>query len=136
MRLSVGHVAQSWAVHSVVPVGLSVTAPGAVGDGAGAASGAGAGAGAAGAIAAGVGAGAGAAVGAVLRAGGRFFGFAVLAAAFLGARLATTFFLALVARFSASFFVFALLFDFALLLGLADRFVFAFLAMRVAPLLR
>jgi len=143
MCLSVGHVAQSRAVHSVVPVGASVTAPATVGDGAGAGLGAGAGAGAAGAIAAGVGAGAGAAFGATLRAGGRFFGFAVLAAVRLGARLATTFFFALVARFfgraddfSTRFFVFALLFDFALLLGLADRFVFAFLTMRVAPLLR
>jgi hypothetical protein len=78
-----------------------------------------------------------------LRAAGRFFGFAVFVAARLGARLATTFFFALVARFfdraavfSTRFFVFALLFDFALLLGFADRFVFAFLAMRVAPLLR
>ncbi len=138
MRLSVGHVAQSWAVHSVVPVGASGTAPVVIGDGAGA--GLGAGAGAAGAIAAGVEAGAGAAFGATLRTGGRFFGFAVLAAVRLGARLAMTFFL--VARFfgraidfSTRFFVFALLFDFALLFGLADRFVFAFLAMRVAPLL-
>jgi hypothetical protein len=70
------------------------------------------------------------------------FGFAP-AAVRLGARLATTLFFALVARFfdraavfSTRFFVFALLFDFALLLGLADRFVFAFLAMRVAPLLQ
>jgi hypothetical protein len=104
----------------------------------------GAGAGAAGVIVAGVaaGAGVGAAFGATLRTGGRFFGFAVLTAARLGARLAATFFLALVARFfgraidfSTRFFVFALLFDFALLFGLADRFVFAFLAIRVAPLL-
>jgi hypothetical protein len=77
-----------------------------------------------------------------LRAAGRFFGF--LAAARLGARLATTFFFALVARFfgrraadfNTRFLVFALLFDLALLLAFADRFVFAFLAMRVAPLLR
>jgi hypothetical protein len=139
MRLSVGQVAQRRAVHSVL-VGASGTAPAVIGDGAGAE--VGAGAGAAGAIAAGVGAGAGAACGATLRTGGRFFGFAVLTAARLGARLAATFFLALVARFfgraidfSTRFFVFALLFDFALLFGLADRFVFAFLAMRVAPLL-
>jgi hypothetical protein len=92
---------------------------------------------------AGAGCGAGAAVGETLRAAGRFFGFAVFVAARLGARLVTTFFFALVARFfdraadfSTRFFVFALLFAFALLLGLADRFVFAFLAMGVAPLLR
>ena len=65
------------------------------------------------------------------------------AAVRLGARLATTFFLPLVARFfgraadfNTRFFVFALLFDLALLLAFADRFVFAFLAMRVAPLLQ
>jgi hypothetical protein len=110
---------------------------------AGAGLGVGAGSGATGATVAGAGCGVGAAFGATLRAGGRFLGFAVLAAVRLGARLATAFFFALVARFfervddfSTRFFVFALLFDFALLLGLADRFVFAFLAMRVAPLLR
>jgi hypothetical protein len=71
-----------------------------------------------------------------------FFGFALFAAVRLGARLATTFLrlgralLRSGAVFSTRFFVFALLFDFALLLGLADRFVFAFLAMRVAPLLQ
>jgi hypothetical protein len=107
--------------------------------------GAGAGAGTLVAIGAGTGAGcgAGAAFGATLRAAGRFFGFALFAVVRLGARLATTLFFALVARFfdraavfSTRFFVFALLFDFALLLGLADRFAFAFLAMHVAPLLR
>jgi hypothetical protein len=108
---------------------------------------AGAGAGALVVIGAGVGAGAGCgagtAFGATLRAAGRFFGFAAFVAARLGARLATTFFFVLVTRFfdraadfSTRFFVFALLFAFALLLGLADRFVFAFLAMGVAPLLR
>jgi hypothetical protein len=137
--LSIRHVDQSRAVHSAVPVGASVAAPAVVGEGAGAGLGAGAGSGATVAIVAGVGAGAGcgagAAFGATLRAGGRFFGFAVFVAARLGARLATTFLFALVARFndfSTRFFVFALLFDLALLLGLAD-FVFAFLAMRVAP---
>ena len=126
-----------------MPVGRSITAPAAVVEGAGAGLGAGAlvviGTG----VGAGAGCGAGAAFGATLRAANRFFGFAVFAAARLGARLATTLFFALVARFfdrdavfSTRFFVFALLFDFALLLGLADRFVFAFLAMRVAPLLQ
>jgi hypothetical protein len=135
------------AVHSVVPVGASVTVPAVVEAGDGAGLGVGAGSGAIVAIGAGVGAGAGcgagAAFGATLRAAGRLFGFAVFVAARLGARLPATFFLALVARFlgrindfSARFFVFALPFDLALLLGLADRFVFAFLAMRVAPLLR
>jgi hypothetical protein len=78
-----------------------------------------------------------------LRATGRLFGFAAFVAARFGARLLATFLFVLAARFlgrvndfSARFFVFALLFDFALLLGPADRFVFAFLAMRVAPLLR
>jgi hypothetical protein len=145
--LSIRLVDQNRAVHSVEPVGASIKAPVAVAAGAGAGLAAGAGAGAVVVIGAGVGAGAGcgagAAFGATLRAPGRFFGFAVFAAARLGARLATTFFFALVARFfertadfSTRFFVFALLFDFALLLGPADRFVFAFLAMRVAPLLR
>ena len=94
-------------------------------------------------VGAGTGCGACTAFGATLRAAGRFFGFAVFVAARLGARLATTFFFVLVTRFfdraadfSTRFFVFALLFAFALLLGLADRFVFAFLAMGVAPLLR
>ena len=124
-----------------MPVGASVTAPAVVEAGAGAGLGAGAGAGAIVAIGAGAGAGCGtgAAFGATLRAAGRFFGFALFAVARLGARLATTLFFALVARFddfSTRFFVFALLFDLALLLGLADRFDFAFLAMRVAPLLR
>jgi hypothetical protein len=40
------------------------------------------------------------------------------------------------ADFNTRFFVFALLVDLALLLAFADRFVFAFLAMRVAPLLQ
>jgi len=120
-------------VHSVAPANGSGKEPAVVGAGAGA----GLGAGAAGA---GAGCGAGAAFGATLRAAGRFFGFAAVR---LGARLATTFFFALVTRlfgrdadFSTRFFVFALLFDLALLLAFADRFVFAFLAMRVAPLLR
>jgi hypothetical protein len=106
--------------------------------GAGAGAGVGAGGGATATVAAGVAA--GAAFGATLRAAGRFFGFAAVR---LGARLATTFFFPLVARFfgraadfNTLFFVFALLFDLALLLAFADRFVFAFLAMRVAPLLR
>ena len=126
-------------------VGPSITALVAVAEGAGAGLGAGADAGTLVVIGAGAGAGcgAGAALGATLRAAGRFFGFTLFAAVRLGARLATTLFFALVARFfdraavfSTRFFVFALLFDFALLLGLADRFVFAFLAMRVAPLLQ
>jgi hypothetical protein len=70
-----------------------------------------------------------------LRAAGRFFGFVAFLAVRLDAFLATTFFL--VARFAdffrTRFFVFA--FDLALLLGLAD-FLFAFLAMWMAPLLR
>src|SRR5882672_6451767 len=92
--LSVPHVDQNRAVHSVVPVGPSITAP----EGAGAGLAAGAGADAVVVIGAGVGAGCGtgAAFGATLRAAGRFFGFA---AARLGARLATTLFFALVARF-------------------------------------
>lgn len=127
-------------------VGPSITALVAVAEGAGAGLGAGPGAGTLVVVigaGAGAGCGAGAALGATLRAAGRFFGFAVFLVARLGARLATTLFFALVARFfdrdavfSTRFFVFALLFDFALLLGLADRFVFAFLAMRVAPLLQ
>jgi hypothetical protein len=128
----VWHAGQGCDVHSVEPV-----------DGVGQGDGAGAGSGAAGAMAAGAGAGAGcgagAAFGGALRTGDRFLGFAVLLAARLAVRLATTFFFALVARFAAfstRFLVFALLFDLALLLDLADRFVFAFLAMRVAPLLR
>jgi hypothetical protein len=75
-----------------------------------------------------------------LRAVGRFFAFAAVR---LGDRLATIFLFALVARFleraadfRTRFFVFALLFALALLLAFADRFVFAFLAMRVAPLLQ
>jgi len=145
MSLSARHIDQNRAVHSVVPGGRSITALVAVAEGVGAGAGAGAGAGTLVVIGAGVGAGcgAGAAFGATLRAAGRFFGFAAFLAMRLGARLATTLFFALVARFfdrdavfSTRFFVFALLFDFALLLGLADRFVFAFLAMRVAPLLR
>jgi len=140
-------------VHSAVPVGGSVTALAVVAEGAGAGAGAGLAAGASSGatveIVAGVGAGvgvrAGAAVAATLgfavvlrfaaalRAGGRFSGFVVRAAV----RLAT-FFLALVAPFfdraadfSTRFFV--LLFDFALLLGLADRLVLAVLAIRMAP---
>jgi hypothetical protein len=120
-------------VHSVGPANGSGKEPAVVGAGAGA----GLGAGAAGA---GAGCGAGAAFGATLRAAGRFFGFATVR---LGARLATTFFFALVTRFfgraadfSTRFLAFALLFDLALPLAFADRFVFAFLAMRVAPLLR
>ena len=114
-------------------VGVAVDELSVVGAGAGA--GGGAGSGAAGAIAgaaAGAGCGAGAAFGATLRAGGRFFGFAVLRATRLGARRATTFFFAffaLLARFRTRFLAFTLLFDLARLLGLADRFVFAFLAM-------
>ena len=116
-----------------MPVGVSVG--GAIeGDGAGAGSGAAAGAGA-GAAGVGAGCGAGAAFGATLRAGDRFLGFVTFLAVRLDAFLATTFFL--VARF-ADFFstrFFALLFALALLLGLA-AFLFAFLAMWMAPLLR
>jgi len=116
-----------------VPPGVSVDGPPIVGEGAGAGSGAGVGA-AAGAAGAGAGCGAGAAFGATLRAGGRFFGFAVFRAVLLGAFLATTFLL--VARFAdffrTRFFAFALPFDLALLLGLAD-FLFAFLAMGWLP---
>jgi hypothetical protein len=117
-----------------VPVGVAVAGLPVVGAGAGA--GGGAGSGAAGAIvgvAAGAGCGAGAAFGVTLRAAGRFFGFAAFLATRLGARRATTFFFALLARFTTRFFAFTLLFDLARLLGLADRFVFAFLAMWVAP---
>jgi hypothetical protein len=130
------HGVQSWAAYSVEPASGSGTEPALVGAGAGAGLGAGAGATAAGV---GAGCGDGAGRGAALRAAGRFFAFAGR----LGARRATTFFFALVARFfgraadfSTRFFVFALLFDLALLLAFADRFVFAFLAMRVAPLLQ
>jgi hypothetical protein len=125
---------QSRTAYSVVPASGSGREPALVGAGAGA--GLGAGAGAAGA---GAGAACGAGLGATLRAV-RFFAFAAVR---LGARLATTFLLAFVARFfaraadfSTRFFVFALVFDLALLLAFADRFVFAFLAMRVAPLLQ
>ena len=128
--LSIRQVDQGRTVHSDVPVGTSGTEPAVVGAGAGAGTGA--------TVAVTAGAGAGAAFGATLRAAGRFFGFAAVR---LGARLATAFFFVLVARFfgraadfSTRFFVFALLFDLALLLAFADRF--AFLAMRVAPLLR
>jgi hypothetical protein len=126
-----------------VPVGPSITVLVAVAEGAGAGLGAGAGAGTLVVIGAGAGCGAGAAFGATLRAVGRFFGFALFAVVRLGARVVTALFFALGVRFfdraavfSTRFFVFALLFDFALLLGLADRFAFAFLAMHVAPLLR
>jgi len=120
-----------------VPLGVSVDGLPIVGDGAGAGAGSGAGAGAG---AAGAGCGADAALGAALRAGVRFFGFAAFRAVRLGAFLATTFLLVvlLVARFDdfrTRFFAFALLFALALLLGLA-AFLFAFLAMWVAPLLR
>jgi hypothetical protein len=131
--LTIGPV--GWVGHySVVPVGVAVEGLPVVGAGAGA--GGGAGSGAAGAIvgvAAGVGCGAGATFGATLRVAGGFFGFAVFRATRLGARRATTFFFALLARFTTRFFAFTLLFDLARLLGLADRFVFAFLAMWVAP---
>lgn len=115
-----------------MPPGVSVEGPPIVGEGAGDGAGSGAGAGAG---AAGAGCGAGAALGATLRAGARFFGFAAFRTVRLGAFLATTFLLAvlLVVRFDdfrTRFF--ALLFAFALLLGLAD-FLFAFLAMWVAP---
>ncbi len=129
------HGAQSWAAYSVEPASGSGTEPAFVGAGAGAGLGAGAGATAAGV---GAGCGDGAGLGAALRAG-RFFAFTGR----LGARRATTFFFALVARFfgrdadfSTRFLVLALLFDLALLLAFADRFVFVFLAMRVAPLLQ
>src|SRR5882724_2810352 len=154
MPLSNRQAGRCRVVHWAVPVGGSVTVPAVVAEGVGAGAGAGLAAGAGPGTtvetATGVGAGAGfraaaavvATLGfavvlrfvAALRAGGRAFGFAVLAAL----RLATTFFLALVATFverafdfSARFFV--LLFDFALLLGLADRLVFAVLAIRLAP---
>jgi len=117
-----------------VPLGVSVGGPPIDGGGAGAGAGSGATAGG-GAAGAGAGCGAGAAFGATLRAVGRFLGFVAFLAVRLEAFLATTFFL--VARF-VDFFrtrFFALLFAFALLLGLAD-FLFAFLAMWTAPLLR
>jgi hypothetical protein len=115
MRLSNRQGRQSLAAHWVVSVGVT---------------GKGAGSGLVGAAGSGsAGAGVGAGFRATLRAAGRFRAFA--AAFRFGARLATTFLFALVARFSTRFF--ALVFDFALLLGLADLFVFAFLAMSGSP---
>jgi len=133
--LSVRHAGQSADAYEVEPAGASVIAPAAAVEDAGAGLGAGS-------ATVGGAAGVGCGAGAIVVAGVGFAAFRRFAATgfFLGfAARPTTFFLALVAPFFARAWdfktrLFVLLLDFAL--GLADRLVFAFLAIRWAPLLR